>query len=143
MRKARLDFVIALPVAMVAMAVLSGLLEEFAGVQLGSSSSAVPFMVAIYYAGVRAGNHASEIPPRSQLWRVARELTLIAFVISALIAIPLLLLDPGTAEKAWTGLQAVSPVVWIAFILILVVIHVIGARFVFAMAMKSTLKAKQ
>lgn len=142
LKKTRLDFIIALPVATLAMAVLFGVLAEFAGLELGSSSSALPFIAAVYYAGSRAGKHASAVPPGAMLWRVARELTLIGLAISLLLAVPLLMIEPEIAATARAGFQAAPVLVWLAIVLVLVAIHIVGARYIFSTAMKAVLRAK-
>ncbi|MEM1275525.1 MAG: ABZJ_00895 family protein [Pseudomonadota bacterium] len=131
--------------AIVAITILSAILDAYLQIDAPGGLGVVPFLVAVIGAGAKLGERLDQIPSSGVLWGLAFKLTLtgivISFVLAAgLIALFMVLAPAGLDELK--GLLEIDATIIGVVVLIVALVYLLVARFVLVTGIKSGMKKR-
>ncbi len=125
--------------AMVAISGLLWALEKFVGISSGRGVSAALPLIAGMVTGQYAARDTGEALSKERMWRDALVFTLIAFVVSLLVA-AVLIFGAGLGAEMLALTTTIGPVIWAISFVFVFVISVLLIRFGYGLGIRSELK---
>lgn len=140
---ARRTFILYYIGAVIAVSVISYVLETFAEIDAPSGLGVAGLFAAVFGVGTQIGTRVLEMPRKSTLWGMAAEFTAIAFVISVLLLGVILFTLAPAHERGFLFQRLLADIpIYAVVTLVLVLICVFGARFALSTAIKNGLKIR-
>ena len=138
------DFAIVYCIASIALIAIDAVLQIVAQVRLPDPGGVVALIPAVFYAGTRYAQQRDSIPESRQLWLLALELSLIALVLSLVIAGAMMVAFSGSESMSDFDVLFGAPVgLLLAGLIFAVFLDTLVIRFTLPMAIRSGLKARK
>ncbi len=135
-------YILVAALTMIALAVLTYLLQVFAGINLGSASGIVAVMVPAMDAGQAYAKRWGKRPENGYAWKVSGVFTLLNVAVSALLAVVMFAVLNIFGE-IWELLASVSSLTMAVITAVLLAIYWAAGRFFFGFGAKNHIKAQE
>lgn len=135
-------FAIAYAIVLIAVAILSYILEEFFQISLGSATSFASLLGAVIFTAQSYAKTERKIPESAFSWKFATLSTLVAFIVSGVLSI----IFEMAARSLWgvsifAGLSDIPLGFFAIAAIVIGLIYILATRFMFTSFVKSQLKA--